>query len=64
MGLASEAKILRSEDIPTIPRVMESIILQEPIPVAIRMAAPIKQASVEVSPIDPGINPRKESHHE
>ena len=28
-------------------------------PVAIRMAAPIRQASAEVSPIDPGMSPRK-----
>ncbi len=47
-----------------IPTSMLSIILQEPIPVAIKIKAPINIAKVDVSPIDPGINPMNESHKE
>ena len=38
------------------------MIRQEPMPAAIKTAAPIKQANTLVSPIDPGIVPKKESH--
>jgi hypothetical protein len=34
------------------------MIRHDPIPIPIRMAAPIMQASVEVSPIDPEMVPR------
>ena len=42
----------------TNPRSPAAMILHEPIPVAIKTTAPMTQASVDVSPIDPGIKPR------
>ena len=38
------------------------MIRQDPTPVMIRITAPTKQASADVSPMEPGINPMKASH--
>src|SRR5210317_1266090 len=40
----------------------DDIIRHDPIPDRIRTAAPNRQARVEVSPIDPGIRPKKASN--
>ena len=49
----------RSVDRLTAPMTTLSMIFQDPTPVTIRIAAPIRQASVDVSPIDPCMVPRK-----
>ncbi len=46
------------------PTTLEIIIFQLPIPVAIKITAPINIASVEVSPIEPGITPKNISASE
>ena len=42
------------------PTNAENIILHEPSPVVSRITAPIKTAITEVSPIEPGMKPKKE----
>ena len=58
--LLSGAKILNIYAIRRPPINIEKIILTEPIPVKIRIAAPIKIAITDVSPTEPGTNPIKE----
>ena len=59
----SSGEIIEDDNIDAIknpPTKAENIILQEPKPVINKMAAPIKTAITDVSPIEPGINPRNE----
>ena len=44
------------------PAKNDKIILSEPTPVKTKTNAPNRHAIVEVSPIDPGIIPTKDSH--
>lgn len=54
----SGAKLFISSPMAAPPANTDSIILQLAIPVNRRIAAPIRIAIVEVSPIDPGISPK------
>ena len=46
------------------PAKTESIVRHEAMPVKSRIAAPMRIASVEVSPTQPGMKPRKASRFE
>ena len=52
---------MRSPAIAIVPRTTPTIVRQEPIWVKMRIAAPMRQAMVDVSPIEPGIRPKKAS---
>ena len=58
-GLVAEPMALSTEAMATVPSVTPAIVRHEPTPVAIRITAPIRQASAEVSPRLPGSKPPK-----
>ena len=45
-----------------VPRATLSMMRHDPTPLTISTTAPSRQASADVSPIDPGTNPTKASH--
>src|SRR5512137_2507639 len=63
-GCAGEASALNSSDMPVVPSATPAIVRQEPTRVSTRIAAPIRQASAEVSPMLPGSSPTKAFHHD
>ena len=60
MGLVSEPIQLKRDAITRVPKVTPAIVRHEPTPVPMMSSAPIKHASAEVSPIEPGIRPRND----
>jgi len=46
-----------------VPPTTPSMVCQDPIRVTIRITAPIRHSSADVSPIEPGMKPMKASHH-
>ena len=63
-GLVAEPIRLNVVAIPIVPSVTAAIVRHEPMPVTISSTAPIRQASAEVSPIEPGSRPTNAVHHD
>ena len=64
IGLVSLSTSVISHPKTRVVNVMLSMMRHEPILAPIRTAAPMTQARKEVSPIDPGMVPRKASHRD
>src|SRR5512137_768239 len=63
-GLVAEPMKLNRLAIAIVPAATPVISRHEPTPVAIRMTAPTRQASADVSPIDPFSKPTKACHQD
>jgi len=60
-GLVSDPMTLSRVAMPAVPTTTPSMVLQDPIRETIRITAPTRQSSADVSPIEPAMNPRKAS---
>ena len=63
IGLVSLPAKLNSVAVNIVPKTTPATILHEAIFVYNKMASPINIATTDVSPIDPGIKPKKASLH-
>src|SRR5512144_2187467 len=63
-GFVCEPIALNSSAIATVPSTAPTMMRHEPTLVKAMIAAPIRQANADVSPIDPGSNPKKARDHE
>ena len=61
MGLVSDPIRLNNSEVKKVPNKTTAIILQEATRVYKRIARPRRINKVDVSPIDPGIDPKKAS---
>ena len=61
MGLVSDPIRLNNSEVRKVPNKTPAMILQEATLVYNRIASPRRINKVDVSPIDPGIDPRKAS---
>ena len=63
-ALVSDPMRLKTDAMAIVPSVTPAMVRHEPTPVAMITSAPIRQASAEVSPRLPGMNPMNASHQE
>ena len=63
-GLVCEPIALNSSDMAMVPSTPPTMMRHEPTSVTAMITAPIRQASAEVSPIDPGSKPMNAFNHE
>jgi hypothetical protein len=64
MGLVSDPAWFRRTESSTVPITTPPMMRQEPMPVTTSTTAPSRQASADVSPMEPGTSPRKACRNE